>query len=162
MKKPSLLFISLTLIGVGIVGLIMMQSFPLGRSLEPDSQFSSPGEQIYFTSLGKDGRISFRGGPTWLRMRGGSCASCHGTDGRGGLPIMMSDEEAPDITYDALVEEEHGDHEEEEHPPFNERLIKRAITEGLEPDGKPLDLVMPRWDMIDEDLDDLIDFLKTL
>ena len=75
---------------------------------------------------------------------------------------MMSNEESPNITYDALTEEEDGERGEEEHPPYNERLIKRAITDGLDPAGNLLDPVMPRWDMNNEDLDDLIDFLKTL
>jgi cytochrome c oxidase subunit 2 len=40
--------------------------------------------------------------------------------------------------------------------------IKRAITEGVEPDGEAMDLTMPRWQMSERDLHDLLEFLKTL
>ncbi len=163
MKKLGLLYAAIILIVIGIGGLVILQYVLLSQFQVSDRQFSSWGERIYFTSVGKNGPISYRGAPTWLRMHGGSCASCHGTDGKGGPPIMMSDVEAPDITYDALTEREHEEEgEEEEHPPFTDRTIKRAITEGVDPAGRPLDLVMPRWEMTDEDLDELIDFLKTL
>lgn len=49
-----------------------------------------------------------------------------------------------------------------EHEPYTDETIKRAITEGVEPNGEPLDWLMPRWSMSDEDLDDLIEFLETL
>lgn len=45
---------------------------------------------------------------------------------------------------------------------LHNELIKRAITEGLNPAGEPLDRTMPRWQMSEEDLDDLLEFLKTL
>ena len=72
--------------------------------------------------------------------------------------------EAPDIRYQTLTAEEHGEEgkEEMEHGPYTDEDIKRAITEGVEPDGEPLDWPMPRWSMSDEDLDDLLEFLKTL
>jgi cytochrome c oxidase subunit 2 len=74
---------------------------------------------------------------------------------------MMLTEIPPDIRYHHLIEEEeHG--EGEEHPPYTDELIKRAITEGLDPAGEPLDLTMPRWQMSERDLDDLLGFLKTL
>jgi len=48
------------------------------------------------------------------------------------------------------------------HESYTDETIKQAITEGVEPDGEPLDWPMPRWSMSDEDLNDLIEFLKTL
>ena len=33
---------------------------------------------------------------------------------------------------------------------------------GLDPGGNPMEPAMPRWNMSDQDLDDLIAFLKTL
>lgn len=41
--------------------------------------------------------------------------------------------------------------------------LRLAITKGQEPDGKKmLNGDMPRWEIGDEDLADLISFLKTL
>lgn len=166
MKKSYPFVLGLIAIVLGVTGLYFLQiySFALRSPSFKVSRdtFPSVGERIYFTAIGKDGPISLRGGPYWLRMHGGGCASCHGADGQGSLPIMMSDEEAPAISYKALTQEEHKEEGKEEHPPYNEKLIKRAITEGTGPDGKPLDLTMPRWKMSDEDLNQLIDFLKTL
>ena len=159
MKKPYLLIVGLVAIVIGIVGLSLLQIYPLkdGNSYSQTyrKNYSSIGEQIYFTAIGEKGPITFQGGPYWLRMRGGSCAACHGPEGKGKIPIMMSNEEAPAITYKSLTEEE-------EHPPFNETRIKRAITEGIDPAGKPLDITMPRWQMSEEDLNEIIDFLKKL
>jgi mono/diheme cytochrome c family protein len=94
-------------------------------------------------------------------MHGGGYAACHGSDGRGGSPILMGTAISSDIRYKHLLEEdEHG--EGEEHPPYTDALIKRAITQGLDPAGEPLDLTMPRWRLSDRDLNDLLEYLKGL
>lgn len=123
------------------------------------TEFSSNGEMIYYTGYNDGGqRIQIRYGPHWLYVHGGSCVSCHGVDGKGGVPIMMSNVIPPDITYEALTSED----EYEEHPPYTDETIKIAIREGKDPAGEELDYAMPRWDMPDEDIDDLIEYLKTL
>ena len=43
-----------------------------------------------------------------------------------------------------------------------EETIKIAITKGIKPTGEQLDEEMPGWNMSENDLNDLIDFLKTL
>lgn len=133
---------------------------PVTRSATPEGLVSN-GQSIYFTGRNERGeRIPFEGGPTWLYMHGGSCATCHGADGRGGAPVMMGTEVPSDIRYHHLIEEEH--EEGEEHPPYTDESIKRAITLGIDPAGEPLDLTMPRWHMSDQDVEDLIEFLKML
>ena len=132
-----------------------------GAEGAPPQEYVSNGQMIYFTGRNQQGqRIPFDGAPMWLYMHGGSCASCHGADGRGGAPVMMGTEIPGDIRYTHLIEEEN--EEGEEHPPYTDELIKRAITLGLNPAGEPLDPTMPRWRMSDQDLDDLIQYLKTL
>lgn len=154
-----------------LVGLALVCCVALGLGgylvLRPSTEVSGPqeyvsnGQMIYFTGRNQQGqRIPFDGAPMWLYMQGGSCASCHGADGRGGAPVMMGTEIPGDIRYSHLTEEEH--EEGEEHPPYTDELIRRAITLGLNPAGEPLDLTMPRWRMSDQDLDDLIEYLKTL
>lgn len=49
-----------------------------------------------------------------------------------------------------------------EHPPYTEETLKRAIAQGVNPADEPLAWPMPCWRMSDEDLVDLIDYLKTL
>ncbi len=47
-------------------------------------------------------------------------------------------------------------------PRYTDALIDRAITQGINPAGKSLDWTMLRWEMTEEDLNDLIAYLKTL
>jgi len=146
---------------VTCLGLVLWSLiWPRGPGIAVPTGYRSNGEQIYFTAT------SQRGTPITsdMGMMGGgmmTCASCHGADGRGGrVWMMMRVFEAPDIRYQTLTSEEHG--EEMEHAPYTDEDIKRAITEGIEPDGEPLEWPMPRWTMSDEDLDDLLEFLKRL
>jgi mono/diheme cytochrome c family protein len=128
------------------------------------SDFESNGEMIYYTGFNESGEIiEIEYGPRWLYVHGGSCVDCHGADGRGGYRVMMSSEIPPDIRYESLVSGEHEvDEVDDEHLPFTKETIKRAIRDGIDPAGEPLDLTMPRWKMIDKDVDDVVEYLKTL
>lgn len=73
--------------------------------------------------------------------------------------------DAPDITYEALSgeEDEHGDegHGDEDEG-YSLESFRRAVIDGRHPDGESLSREMPRWQMSDEDLSDLLEFLKSL
>ena len=153
MKKRQVLFLTILAVGLALVFVNLSQS--QGRP------FKSPGERIYYTGVGVRGYpILSYGGPMWFRMHGGGCVSCHGIHGRGGVPIMMGTAIPTNIRYNVLTGKEKESKEEEEH--YTDALIKRAITQGLDPDGKPLDWTMPRWQMSEDDLNALIEYLKTL
>ncbi len=134
-------------------------------------EFSSNGEQIYYTGVSeKNGPIARVGGPPWVQHFGAGCVACHGVQGRGGVPVMMGTAIPEDIRYTALTAPEQdkgegtakGEKEEKEHPPYTDATIGRAITQGLDESGKPLDRTMPRWQMSSEDVNDVIAYLKTL
>ena len=121
--------------------------------------FGSNGERIYFTATSERGAaITYTGGPAsngWMMMGGGgrlACASCHGPDGRGGLHSMgmMQAMDAKDIRWSALEGE------------FDPEKFRLAVTKGQDPDGTKLKTDMPRWNISNDDLADLIDYLKTL
>lgn len=124
--------------------------------------FRSTGERIYFTGASASGRpIVFQGGDMRMGMHGSGCVSCHGEDRRGGIRMMpWLSVVAPAITPEALF----GDHDERvphgEHGAYTEAGLRRAITQGLDPRGEPLDPAMPRWSMRREDLDDLVRYLR--
>jgi hypothetical protein len=145
--------------------------------------FRSNGERIYFTSTSDQGtNITSTGVPSSGVMNGNSsggmmgngtsggmmnggssggmvgngnltCASCHGADGRGGVHTMMGMQtmNAPDIRWSALKSE------------FDAEKFRLAVTKGQDPDGeKQLNNSMPRWNIGNDDLTDLITYLKTL
>lgn len=129
------------------------------------------GERIYYTATNQDGeRITYRGGPNFggMMMMGTylTCAACHGPEARGGTHVMhMQIMNAPDIRYAAL-QGEAGEHGGEEHHEGAEEYslddFRQAVVAGKHPDGESLDRDMPRWEMDDQDLADLFDFLKSL
>ena len=129
------------------------------------SQFQSNGERIYFTTTSATGLpINSRGGGMRMGMMGDSCVNCHGTDRRGGRLMPRFWKAAPPLTPAALFnehaedekEDDHGDHEG-----YTDETLRRAITQGIDPGGKPLDRAMPEWSMSTQDLDDLIAYLKS-
>ena len=128
--------------------------------------FDSNGERIYFTATSeRGGRITSTGGPgVGGMMMGGTlaCASCHGPTGRGGRHIMrMQVMDAPDIRWSALIAEA-GEGHGGEAADYGLETFRSAVVEGTHPDGKPLNSNMPRWTMSEEDLNDLLNYLKSL
>lgn len=98
--------------------------------------------------MGRDGMMN--GG----RMNGGglTCAACHGSQARGGVYTLMGMRavEAPDIRWSTLQDE------------FDLETFRLAMTQGQDPNGTQLDPDMPRWQMSNDDLADLIAYLKIL
>lgn len=181
MKNPARW---LVIIGAGIlVGIILLLAvallvsnlvfpqrpgFDIGYLDRIFRDFETDGERIYFTGTSRSGPPISATMPGMHRMGPGSmaCANCHGADGQGGqVTMMMTTVNAPDIRYSALTEPEHDhddDQAEEEHPPYTDETIKRAITQGVDPADEPLSWVMPRWDMSEEQLNEVVEYLKTL
>lgn len=160
-----------------LTGLFLLAgcSLPMQGPVRLPRQYDSNGEQIFFTGTSQSNTpITFdMNGGMMGGMMGGNmaCADCHGPGGRGGeVQMMMVSFNAPDIRYTTLTSEEMAhEHDEEDaqgdeeaHPPYTDETIKRAITQGVDPAGDPLEWPMPRWSMSDADLNDLIAYLKTL
>jgi len=135
------------------------------------------GERIYFTAVSeRTGRIDYRGGPPGGGMMMGSwglaCVSCHGADGRGGVHVMhMLPMDAPDIRWSTLAAEMGEGPDGQSLPPGEHReamagydlaAFRMAVVEGQHPDGTDLSRNMPRWDLGDEDLADLAEFLRSI
>ena len=69
---------------------------------------------------------------------------------------MMARYSVPDISWKSLISADM------DHPAYTIPTLKRAITLGIDPANKPLEYPMPRWQMADPDLDDLVAFIQTL
>jgi len=160
-----------------VVGLVFFLSLPAGTHSDEEEEKQakdevqefvkdaslSNGQRIYETGFNDEGRrIRFKGGPHWLGMHGGGCASCHGQYGEGGTyPHMCFFKKSSAITFKALTseEDEHEQSEKHAHVPYTIETIRRAIEEGIEPDGGKLNSCMPRWRLEDSDFRDLIAYL---
>ena len=171
MKKTLFLLLGAILLsGCGVVVWQNQGHGPMMGGWQSNSQFESNGEQIYFTAIDENGeRIAYRGGPSFGSMTGGgilACVSCHGSDAHGGVHAMHMDVmDAPDIRFSALSGEldEHGDaNHAYEHDSYDLDDFRRAVVEGKHPDGDELSRDMPRWQIDDEDLVDLFEYLKSL
>lgn len=145
-----------------LVGCDMGTGPMMGRQALPNS-FKNNGERIYFTGTSASGRtITFSGGHMHVRMHGGSCTSCHGADRQGGTRMMpWFWIVAPAITPEALF----GNHDAQadghgDHQAYTVASLRRVIVEGIDPSGKRLDDAMPRWSMSEQDLAELVEYLR--
>ncbi len=156
MKKTSgIISVCVSLFVILTLSLFFAQSCGAQR-------YSSNGETIYLTGYNdQNERIPFDGGPMWLSAHGGGCVECHGPSGRGGQPVMMLRATPADIRYQSLISGKY-DPSGEAGTPYTDETIIRAVRQGLDPDDKPLDPGMPRWQMTDKDVRDVIEYLKTL
>lgn len=158
MRQRRWLVAGLLLILVGLAGLWVSSALATRQAVRQATP-EARGQWIYFTGTDPDtgAPIPYQGGMMMLM----SCAQCHGPDGRGlRTPMFVS----PDIRYRNLTDpagmrEPDGSRG---HRYTSDEDIRRAITEGIGPDGEPLAWPMPRWQLTDEQFHDLLAFLKSL
>lgn len=167
MKHPALLIAAVALLLVGAAGIAVLLLTTAGSATLPaGARFTSNGQSIYYTGADVSGPIarSIRGGGMMgFGMTGAfSCVDCHGEDGRGGkVSVMMFGSiDVPDIRYSTLstARVDNGS----DVPAWTDADIARAIRNGVEPTGQRLKAPMPRWNMTDADLEDVIAYLKEL
>jgi mono/diheme cytochrome c family protein len=80
------------------------------------------------------------------------CAACHGANGAGGKKLPGGAVSA-DLRHAALVT--HQKH------PYTLALLERAISTGVDNDGKHLNPVMPHWQLSKRDLHDVAYYVLT-
>lgn len=112
----------------------------------------SLGEALFFEGRGERARVAYSQGPDWLSHGAFGCATCHGRDGAGRTVragrVIGS---APPITAAALSARGYGP-----------QGLRRALVEGLTPEGRALNAYMPRWSMSEEEFRALSEFLADL
>jgi ABC-type branched-subunit amino acid transport system substrate-binding protein len=88
------------------------------------------------------------------------CASCHGPDGLGRPEGGLL---PPDIRWSQLTKSYGHVHENgRRHPAFDEASLARLLRSGIDPADNRLDRSMPLYAMSDEDMNDLVAYLKYL
>lgn len=132
---------------------------PLKRKLTPQEK---RGKQIYLLGTSASGReiIALLGETTEVPASALTCVNCHGYDGKGRPEggVLPSN-----ITGDALKKPYGITHSNgRKHPPYTDRFLLRAITQGIDPAGNKLSPTMPRYRLTREEADELIAYLKRL
>ncbi|WP_298824641.1 ABC transporter substrate-binding protein [uncultured Piscinibacter sp.] len=121
------------------------------------------GQRLYREGMGASGHeVSARVGAVNMPVPGRvvPCANCHGRDGLGRPEGGLL---PPVITWSELTKAYGHRHDSgRSHPPFDERSLLRAVTQGLDPAGQALDPGMPRYALGREDQDNLVAYLKRL
>lgn len=92
------------------------------------------------------------------------CGWCHR---RSGLGSSEGQEVTPAVTGDILynplrLPTSKPPLAPTQRPAYTDETLKRAIRDGIGPDGKPFEPLMPRYPLSDQQLDVLIAYLKTL
>lgn len=121
---------------------------PSGGASRVASPGMSNGQSIFLTGVDLAGtQITAKTPP--LRK---SCAACHRADGSGGLHLAGNAVSA-DLRHAALTTKQ--------SIPYSLPLLERAISTGIDNLGKPLDPVMPRWEISKRDLHDVAIYVFT-
>jgi len=126
---------------------------------DPLTEQQRRGKQIYFqgtTSSGED--IVASVGDSSLEVAGNvmACANCHGAYGHGKPEGAIR---PSNLTWSSLSK---ATTTNRIHPPYTERSVGIAITQGKDPAGNKLRTAMPRFQLSAADLADLIAYLKRL
>ncbi len=153
--------IPLVLLAVVLTGCEMGPWHMMDGGAFPAS-YSSNGERIYFTGTSASGDpVSHTGGNMHMRMMGGSCATCHGSDRQGRRMMPEFWKMAPPLTRNALFESHDDGDAHGAHDRYTDGTLQRAVFQGADPAGNFLDDNMPRWSMTDRDWKDLLAYLRS-
>jgi ABC-type branched-subunit amino acid transport system substrate-binding protein len=88
------------------------------------------------------------------------CGNCHGPDGRGRPEGGVR---PGNITWSELTKTYGHEHEDgRRHASFDEASLRRALIDGLDPAGNPLDGSMPRYRISGRDWKALVAYMKVL
>lgn len=89
-----------------------------------------------------------------------TCAGCHGARGEGKTEGGVT---AGNLTWSYLTKPYgHNDEGGRKHPAFSEASFTRMLTAGLDPAGNKLAVAMPTYRMPQQDMADLIAYLKRI
>lgn len=165
MRQKAIAIWAFILIVTGTIGFGVVLVF--GLDAPSSGGFSSNGQRIYYTGADATGPIprtvAGRGMMGFAMMGELACVDCHGEDGRGGrVGMMLGPVDISDIRYSTLNSPHAEDGESAPGPGWSDADIARAIRDGVEPNGERLRAPMPRWDMTDAQVSDVIQYLKEL
>ena len=136
-----------------------------------DESAADIGKAIYLHGMLGNGKPLVAKRVDGMRIEGAdaACVNCHQ---RSGLGSKEGNKSIPPITTRYLFHPRASQREDLDLPyvegiradrdPYTDATIARAIREGLSSEGKPLDYLMPHFELDDADMDALIAYLKRL
>jgi ABC-type branched-subunit amino acid transport system substrate-binding protein len=133
---------------------------PASAQLSPDE---AAGKRFYLEGRSASGspiEAILNDGDTRVPAHLMPCGSCHGPDGRGRAEGGIA---PSDITWGALSHSSRPNGNlTAPRRAYDAISLRHAIVDGLDPDGHPLGLAMPRYQISPRDLNSLIAYLTIL
>jgi hypothetical protein len=159
------LWIGLVALLVAVVAAVLLLVLATSRGSGTSASGGAAGETIFRSGRDPSGRPIPRtggmgGGMMGGGMMGDGCASCHGIDGHGRSTPMFT---APNITYANLTNPKGMlQSDGSRGPTCTGAGIRKAVTQGIDPEGDRPAWPMPQWRLTGQEWGDLLTFLKTL
>jgi hypothetical protein len=170
-KRTTAALLAWAAIGAGIIGADAARAQP-ERANSPDSHAGrmEAGRRIYREGVLPSGRPLQAIGPGQIARNGAdaACAACHRRSGHGGSEGQFV---IRPVTGPALLQEQSAAVRSPRvkarlgssvRPPYDEAALARAIRNGVDAAGKPLNSLMPRYALGDEEMKALTAYLFSL
>jgi ABC-type branched-subunit amino acid transport system substrate-binding protein len=129
---------------------------------EPLDADRAAGRILFVEGVGAAGAVAAALGTGQVAVQATSvpCASCHGRDGRGRPEGAIV---PPDITGPVLgAPADRPGPDGGKRRAYDQAALVRAVTLGIDVEGRPLDPIMPRYRLTLDDADHLVRYLETL
>lgn len=143
---------------VFLIAIASSPSVPQRRELTPQEK---RGKAFYLRGESASGQeITAMMGEVDVPASTLTCAGCHGNRGQG---ITEGGVTAGNMTWTFLTKPYgHADDGGRKHPPFTESSFARLLTSGVDPAANKLAVAMPTYRMPQEDMANLIAYLKRI
>ena len=118
----------------------------------------APGQRLYREGILGSGRplTAVVEGDVPLLGTQLTCVSCHQRSGMGSTEGATN---VPPVTSPILFAPRENPHR---RPAYDDASLARAVRDGIDAAGRPLDPLMPRYPLADDDMRALVAYLKTL
>lgn len=149
--------------GRRLAALFAVLAFQAGGEARADERQGDVrrGKRIYQQGEGRDPVVALVGRDR-MEVPGSvlPCVGCHGDDGEGEPEGGV---EPSDIRWTSLSKPYGVEHSTgRRHQAYTPATLERAIVHGVDPDGQPLLVAMPRYRISGRDLEDLVAYLRGL
>ncbi len=163
----SIRCLSLALVALlGVPGICSAGPDPSGMNADSTSNKIELGRRMYMEGVLPSGEMMTATFGTDIEITGEQvmCGTCHR---RSGLGSSEGQEVVPAVTADILynplrLPTSKPPLSPELRPAYTDASLKASIRDGIDANGRPMGLFMPRYALDDEELDILLAYLKSL